>query len=151
MKLWFVLPGPGGPPGWAQQKSLPILQSVVTLRAVVPDPSFSGWENPGQQPGLTRYITSSWIKTHMMVLYFLGNCLIGTTWNSLQEHHSELQQGKTGCRLLGCTKKVLPGKNRVKDNRSCRGYLMWPKGTGSIFLHEPNKDSHYLRGKQVRK
>lgn len=94
------------------RKCCQLLQSVVALKTAVPTRSSSGWGSQRWQAGLTRYITSSYISTHMMLLYFFGNCLIITTWNSLRGTPLRAAAGKDwGCGPLGCTQD-LPVKNR---------------------------------------
>ena len=100
------------------RKSCQFLWSVVALKTAVPTHSSSGRGSQRWQAGLIRYITSSYINTHMMLLYFFGNCLIITTWNSLRGTPLRAAAGKDwGCRLLECTKD-LPVKNRSTKDRS---------------------------------
>lgn len=66
------------------RKSCQFLWSVVALKTAVPTHFSSGWGSQRRQAGLIRYITISYISTHMMLLYFFGKCLIVTTWNCLR-------------------------------------------------------------------
>lgn len=100
------------------RKSCQFLWFVVVLKTAVPTHSSSGSGSQRWQAGLIRYITSSHINTHMMLLYFFGNCLIMTTWNSLRGTPLRAAAGEDwGCRLLGCTKD-LSVKNRSTKDRS---------------------------------
>lgn len=120
------------------RKSCQFLWFVVVLKTAVPTHSSSGWGSQRWQAGLIRYITSSHINTHMMLLYFLGNCLIMTTWNSLRGTPLRAAAGeRLRLQASGMHKRPISEeqehKRQVKDNRFGRGHLMWPKGIGSAF------------------
>ena len=114
------------------------LWSVVALKTAVPTHSSSGRGSQRWQAGLIRYITSSYINTHMMLLYFFGNCLIITTWNSFKRNTTQsCSRERLRLQASGMHKRPTSEeqehKRQVKDKRFGRGYLMWPKGIGSAF------------------
>ena len=120
------------------RKSCQFLWSVVALKTAVPTHSSSGRGSQRWQAGLIRYITSSYINTHMMLLYFFGNCLIITTWNSFKRNTTQsCSRERLRLQASGMHKRPTSEeqehKRQVKDKRFGRGYLMWPKGIGSAF------------------